>query len=292
MKKKWLITTVLFLLFALVPIRSYAASLLRLGSRGQEVTALQQNLLDLGFNPGPVDGIFGMLTEKGVKDFQWAHGLAVDGICGPITYDALKRADGETSRKAGSLRGRVITIDPGHGGTEPGAISPWGDKEKAFTLGIALKVKTYLEGQGAKVIMTRTGDYTPGTGWANPVDDLLARVSLANSNASDIFVSVHINAYPKDPSVSGVMGFYRTNSTESRNLALGLAKRISESTGLRNIDTQVGPYYVLNHTYMPAVLMEVGFMTNWNDVNSLRQSWFQDSAAQGIVRGIGDYLGR
>ncbi len=287
-----LLVMVFMAVLALVPIRAYAAPLLWRGSVGNDVTALQRSLLNAGFDPGPVDGDFGPRTEKALKDFQRASGLVADGICGPLTYGALDRLGQGPSRGIGPLRGRVIVVDPGHGGSEPGAISYWGDKEKDFTLPIAAKVKTYLEGQGATVILTRSGDYTPGIGWANPVDELLARVSIANSQGADIFVSIHCNAYPKDPNVSGVMGFYRTGSTESRNLALALARRTSEGTGLKNIDTQVGPYYVLNHTYMPAALIEVGFMTNWSDTNLLRQNWFQDSAAKGISRGITDYLGR
>ncbi|MGI6643700.1 MAG: N-acetylmuramoyl-L-alanine amidase [Bacillota bacterium] len=287
-----LMVAVFLAVLTLLPIRAHAAPLLRRGSTGEDVVALQMSLSNLGFDPGPVDGVFGPRTEKAVKDFQRASGLVADGISGPLTYAALKRLGQEPSRGTGSLRGRVIVLDPGHGGPEPGAISYWGDKEKDFTLPMAIKAKIYLESQGATVVLTRAGDYTPGTGWTRPVDDLLARVSIANSRGADMFVSIHCNAYPKDPSVSGVMGFYRAGSSASRNLALAIARRTSESTGLSNIDTQVGPYYVLSQTYMPAALIEVGFMTNWSDTNLLRQNWFQDSAAKGIAKGIMDYLGR
>lgn len=283
--------TVLFLALILLPIRSYAAPLLRMGSRGDEVAALQTALLDAGFNPGPVDGIFGAKTLSALKEFQAAAGIAVDGICGPITQDALSRWQG-TSRSTGRLRGKTVVLDPGHGGQEPGALSPWGDKEKNFTLSIASKVRYYLETQGANVIMTRYGDYSPGSDWGYWVDELVARASIANSNAADIFVSVHINAYPQDPTVSGVMGFYRRGSWSSQSLASTIAQCVAGTTGLRYIDTQVGPYYVLNHTYMPAALVEVGFMTNWNDVNLLRQNWFLDQVAIGISQGIADYLTR
>ncbi len=291
-KKKLLISAVLLVLQLWVSVLCYAAPLLYRGCLGTPVASLQQSLANAGFDPGPVDGDFGPKTEAAVIEFQRAFGLVPDGICGPLTYAALDRTGDLPSRGTGPLRGRTVVIDPGHGGAEPGAISPWGDKEKDFTLNIGSKVKNYLENQGATVVLTRTGDYSPGTGWSMWVDELLARVSIANSRDADVFVSVHCNAYPKDAGVSGVMGFYRSGSQESRRLALGIARRVSETTGLKNRDTQAGPYYVLNHTYMPAALIEVGFMTNWNDVTLLRQNWFQDVAARGIAMGIIDFLGR
>lgn len=279
------------IIILLIPVRGDAAPLLRLGDYGDSVTQLQNMLLYAGFDPGPIDGIFGPRTQRATMNFQRSAGLVVDGIVGPLTWNALERVSG-VSRGTGPLRGRTIVIDPGHGGPEPGAISYWGDKEKDFTLGIASKLRRYLEEQGAVVVMTRYGDYSPGSDWLPRPDELLARVSIANSRGADLFLSIHINAYPKDPSVSGVMGFYRAGSWESQQLAKTLATNVAASTGLRYIDNQVGPYYVLNNTYMPAALMEIGFMTNWNDVNLLRQDWFQDAVAKGLARGVRKFLVR
>ncbi|HHT85102.1 MAG: N-acetylmuramoyl-L-alanine amidase [Bacillota bacterium] len=281
----------LVIIILLIPVRGDAAPLLRLGDYGDSVAQLQELLVNAGFDPGPVDGIFGPRTQAATMSFQRSAGLVVDGIAGPVTWGALERLSG-VSRGAGPLRGRTIVIDPGHGGPEPGAISYWGDKEKDFTLGIATKVRRYLEDQGAIVVMTRYGDYSPGSDWSPRPDELLARVSIANSRGVDLFLSIHINAYPKDPGVSGVMGFYRAGSWESQQLARTLAACVSDSTGLRYIDTQQGPYYVLNNTYMPAALMEIGFMTNWNDVSLLRQNWFQEAVARGLARGVREFLNR
>jgi len=276
----------------LVPIRGYASPILRVGNYGESVRAVQQYLLNLGFNPGPVDGVFGPRTEAAVKAFQRANGLWDDGIVGPITWGALERAIEASRGNPGPLRGKIIVIDPGHGGVEPGAISYWGDFEKDFTLSIATKLRKHLETLGAQVVLTRYGDYSPGSDWMPPVDELLARVSIANSRGASMFLSIHINAYPQDPAVSGVMGFYRDGSWESNLLARTLALSVSSSTGSKYIDTQVGPYYVLNHTYMPAALIEIGFMTNWNDVNLLRQNWYQEEVAEGLAKGVLDYFRR
>lgn len=276
------------------PIRAAAAPILRTGSQGDSVLQLQQSLAKLGFDPGPKDGDFGPRTLAAVTQFQNSAGLKPDGVVGPLTWGAIDRlsVSGETtSRSAGPLRGRTIVVDAGHGGNEPGAISPWGDNEKDFTLKIALKVRQYLEAQGANVIMTRYGDYPPGSDWGYTVDELAARASIANSNSADLFVCIHINSYT-DPNVSGVMGFYRSGSQASLTLASRLANTVSGTTGLRYIDTQVGPYYVLNHTTMPAALIEIGFMSNYHDVNLLRQNSFIDDAARGLAAGIVDYFGR
>lgn len=280
------------LMVIVLPIRAEAASLLRRGSTGPGVETLQHSLAALSYYTGWVDGDFGPITQAAVKEFQAGAGLVPDGIVGPLTWAALDRSTSVSRGTSGPLRGRTIVIDPGHGGSEPGAISAWGDKEKSFTLGIGLKVKRYLEAQGATVVMTRYGDYAPGSDWGYPVDELLARASIANSRGADLFVSVHNNAYPKDPGISGVMGFYRKGSPESYKLAEKIAWAVNYSSGLRMIDVQEGPYYVLNHTYMPAALIEVGFMTNRDDVNRLRLEAFQVKAAKGIAAGILDYFGR
>ncbi|MEX0974115.1 MAG: N-acetylmuramoyl-L-alanine amidase [Bacillota bacterium] len=287
----------MFAVMFLSPIRAWAAPILRTDNEGDAVASLQQSLADLGYSPGPVDGDFGPRTDAAVRAFQKSAGLSTDGICGPLTWAALDRNLAESSRggtvvRGRTLAGKTIVIDPGHGGNEPGAISAWGDKEKDFTLAIGLKVEEYLEAQGAEVVMTRYGDYPPGSDWGWTVDELAARASLANTNRADLFVSIHDNAYPQDASISGVMGFYRRDSAESASLARSLAQGVSKSTGLKMIDVQVGPYYVLNHTEMPAALVEVGFMTNYGDVAALRTFSFVDSAAKGIVSGILDYLSK
>jgi N-acetylmuramoyl-L-alanine amidase len=286
----------MFAVTLLSPIRASAAALLRLGDQGDAVVRLQESLADLGYSPGPIDGDFGRVTVSAVRRFQAASGLDPDGICGPLTWAAIERSGAGASRgwtvlRAGILAGKTVAVDPGHGGNEPGAISAWGDKEKDFTLGIALKVKGYLESLGAKVTMTRYGDYPPGSDWGREVDELLARASLANTNRADVFVSIHVNSYAQDAGVCGAMGFYRAGSPDSLELARSVARAVSRTTRLSLIDVQAGPYYVLNHTYMPAALVEVGFMTNRGDVSLLRQDSFRDAAARGIVAGIVDYLG-
>ena len=108
---------------------------------------------------------------------------------------------------SGGLSGKTITIDPGHGGSDSGAIGPHGVQEKNITLPISMYLKKSLENRGAKVLLTRTTDvdvYGPN---ASGVDELGARVNVANRSNSDVLVSVHINAF-NNPSVGGIATYY------------------------------------------------------------------------------------
>lgn len=198
----------------------------------------------------------------------------------------------QASKSPAALSGKTVVIDPGHGGSDPGVISGTGIEEADLTLAIALKAKACLESLGAKVIMTRTGDYTPGSDWATPMGDLNSRVYLANSNKADAFVSIHINSFPEDAGVSGVTGFYCSGSAVSQQLSDSVASSVSDATGLNLDGTRTADYRVLVNTKMPATLLELGFMTNANDAAHLTRKSFQDTAARAIAEGIADFFGR
>src|SRR5690606_9760796 len=134
--------------------------------RGSQVVALQKRLNELGYNCGKADGIFGANTESAVKKFQKAKGLSVDGIVGQKTIAALfpvSKPDSEPIPnnsykrfygKAGALKDKIVVIDPGHGGKDPGA-SRKKINEKDIVLDISLRLERMLKEAGATVIMTR-----------------------------------------------------------------------------------------------------------------------------------------
>jgi peptidoglycan hydrolase-like protein with peptidoglycan-binding domain len=135
---------------------------LRRGSKGQQVRILQERLNELGFNCGAVDGSFGPATENAVKVFQLVYGLAPDGVVGPLTraklYEVSPVSPGERDYPASdALEGKVVIIDPGHGGHDPGAVHG-GLYEKDLALDIGLKLRSMLEKAGATVYMTRDDD--------------------------------------------------------------------------------------------------------------------------------------
>ena len=177
----------------------------------------------------------------------------------------------------------VIVIDPGHGGSDTGAIYPVGVqnptvKEKDLTLDIALKVKENLEDAGIKVIMTRTGDSYP---------TLKERVELANNSEADLYVSVHINAMDNKDEIDGAQVYYHRDSEFGKKLAKEVYDSIVDITGLTERGVQDGSsFYVLKNTKMPAILTETGFITNENDRDYITTKKGRQAIADAISEGI------
>lgn len=193
-------------------------------------------------------------------------------------------------RTSGGIAGKIITIDPGHGGSDPGAIGPTGVQEKDVTLPIAKALKKALEAKGAKVFMTRTTDvdvYAPN---ASGPDELQARVNVGNYNSSDLFVSVHINSFT-NPNVGGIATYYYDKTPYDTKLASRIQSQIAGESGFggdRGI--QPGNLYVLRHSAMPAVLVELGFISNPSEEALLKTEKTQENFADEIAAGIENYF--
>jgi len=187
------------------------------------------------------------------------------------------------------LKDKVITIDPGHGGSDSGAIGPNKTQEKTITLAVAQNVKTLLERAGAKVLMTRQTDVDVFGPNASGADELQARSNVANNNKADVFVSIHINAF-SNPTVGGTATYYYKNSSYSAMLAQNIQDNLIKSGGLMDRGVYAAGFYVLKHTDMPAVLAELGFISNPNEERSLMLPQTQLQMAQGIVQGLEDFF--
>lgn len=175
----------------------------------------------------------------------------------------------------GTASGTVV-IDPGHGGKDPGAQSILGYWEKIVNLEISHKLAGYLRSAGVHVVMTREGD---------SFLELEERAALANRIGADLFVSIHNNTI-SDQSHRGFIVFTaRSASWTSKKTAQNIANALSHadvpSKGVRNAD-----YRVLVQTRCPAVLIECGFMTNYEEARLLSESWYQDKLARAIANGI------
>ncbi len=187
-----------------------------------------------------------------------------------------------------SYKGKVIVIDPGHGGAETGATGKNGTKEKAITLDVAKRVARLLEAQGAKVIMTRTGDQTIG---------LYERTDKANQANASVFVSIHINAN-EDSSYGGTSTYIYSGKEssqaarvqESRRLAGYVQTELLRSLGLRDVGIKEANFVVLRTSDMPSILTELAFISNLNEEKLINTDDFKNKAAEAIVRGIGLYL--
>ena len=188
-----------------------------------------------------------------------------------------------------NVKNKIITIDPGHGGSDSGAVGPNGytEKEGAFT--ISQKVASILNQSGAKVVMTRDSDvdvYGPN---ASARNELQARVDVGNRVNSDIFVSIHCNAFV-NPAANGTQTFYYGSSYQGQRLAQNIQEKMIEANGLRDRGISTCNFYVVKHSYMPAVLIETAFITNYDEEALLSDDEWQTTMAKAIAEGINEYF--
>ncbi|WP_457742910.1 N-acetylmuramoyl-L-alanine amidase [Thermococcus sp.] len=187
---------------------------------------------------------------------------------------------GSVSATQTNLSGYTICVDAGHGGTDPGAVAN-GVEEKNINLAIALKVAKLLEEDGAKVVLTRDGDYFV---------TLSDRVKIANSAGCDIFISIHANA-ASDTSASGFEVYHYYGSAKGNLLATYVDEEIAKEIPLKNRGVKEAGFYVLKYTSMPAILIETGFVTNSYDVSIITNESYQWRYAYAILYGVQRYFG-
>ena len=188
------------------------------------------------------------------------------------------------------LSGKKITIDPGHGGNDSGAIGPTGLNEKTSTLRIGLNVAEMLKQSGAKVYITRKTDREVAPQPATDVEELQARADVANKTKSDIFVSIHLDSFTS-PSAQGTTGYYYVNgSRASEQLATYIKEGVIEQIGTFDRGTKTSNFYVVKHTTMPATLLEVAFISNPDEEAILKSEDGMKKIAQGIFNGIVRYF--
>lgn len=179
------------------------------------------------------------------------------------------------------LKGWVIVLDAGHGGKDPGAISSKKLLEKDINLDIVSRLQELLRKAGAVTVMTRSDDTYP---------DLAQRVEIANRPGVDMFVSVHSNWHPSAVA-SGTETYYYDNGEEiSKPLAEAVHSQLVKSLGLPDRKVQKKDYYVLKNASVPAVLVEVAFLSNPVEELLLSDPGFRQKAAEGIYKGILQYV--
>lgn len=181
---------------------------------------------------------------------------------------------------------KVIMIDSGHGGNDPGCIKENPDRdiyEKDINLAIAKKLKSILEANGYQVIMTRDTD---------SFLELDERVALSNEKHPDIFVSIHQNALENDTISNGIeTHYYDLPNLDSRLLAQTIQRFIVESTSARDRGTcNDSELYVLKNNTVPCCLVETGFLSAAEEGKKLLDSEYQEKIAQGIAKGIQNYM--
>lgn len=181
----------------------------------------------------------------------------------------------------GPLGGQVIFIDPGHGGIDPGAV---GSRvlEKDIDLAVAMHLGKLLEKNGARVVYSRTGDYELEL---EEGADVEARLKLMKESRPTIVISIHCNAFVSSAEY-GAQTFYSTNHPQSRLLAQCIQELLKKETRTyREISSRLD-HFILNHAEVPAVTVELGFLSNPEEETLLEDPAYQEKLAELICRGI------
>lgn len=181
-------------------------------------------------------------------------------------------------RVPGTLKGITIALDPGHGGNDRGTTGTRGSDEKDLTLQTAELLAGKLKDAGATVVMTRDSD---------SYVSLRKRTSIAQQEGADVFVSLHYDANP-DRSITGFTTYYTQSAQQS--FAQSINEGLSSTIDLPNRGTQPANYLVLRENRLPAVLIELGFLSNSSEERVLTSSYFREQASQGIYKGLLNYF--
>lgn len=227
--------------------------------------------------------IYNMNTEKypyGIYEYSIEHKGKLSGYSSD--YNEKNELVIKVNKSYRNLKDLTITVDPGHGGREYGAIGCLGEKEKDINLKIALKLKDKLQARGAQVIMTRTDDKDVS---------LNDRVKTANDNNSEIFISIHANALPDsllDKEIRGTEVYYFY--PQAKKLAKNILKSIVKETGTKDNGVKGESFAVVRNTNAVSVLIETGYIIDPEDNELLINNEFQDNMAKAIVTGLENYL--
>jgi N-acetylmuramoyl-L-alanine amidase len=258
---------------------------------GDDVAALQERLAELGFDTGRVDGIFGRLTEQALRGFQREYGLVSDGVCGPATLRALKqlgrlvtggrpqalRESEQLHRSGSALAGKVVVVDPGHGGGDRGA-SGHGLEEATLVEDLAARLEGRLSAVGVRTVLTRGPE-------GCPTDE--QRAMLANEVRADLVISLHVDR-ASSPRCRGVATYHfgtgsGTTSTVGERLASLVQREVVARTDLVDDRVHAKTWTLLRLTQMPAVRLELGHITHAGDAARLADPAFRDVVAEAVL---------
>ncbi|MFC6296016.1 N-acetylmuramoyl-L-alanine amidase [Lactiplantibacillus daoliensis] len=181
--------------------------------------------------------------------------------------------------KTTKISDATIVIDPGHGGSDSGALSSKNKMEKTYTLRVAKVVAARLRAAGAHVVMTRDTDKTVS---------LSARPAIANKLHADAFISFHFDSSPEKNTASGITTYYYHKST-----SLDLAKALSDDTvglPIPNKGVAFGDFLVIRDNQVPAVLMELGYINDKADFKTISSQKYPNEVAQAVYAGLTNYF--
>lgn len=263
--------------------------------RGDDVATLQRKLLEMGFDIGKADGIFGPKSALGLKEFQKSVGIEPNGTCGPNTVIALMRLvrtvsggtatalreDALRSRKGPSLLEKVVVLDPSWGGANPG--HSFGDlKESDFTYDLSLRLSKRLKELGVTVHLTRDRETSPSE---------LERINYCNKISGDLVISLHCDNYANEKA-EGVASFYFGNEEQGIKSVIGerfatlVQREIAARTEMLNCRTHAKSWDLLRLTKSPTVRVDIGYLSNPKDRARLQDDGFKDVVVEALVVAI------
>lgn len=182
---------------------------------------------------------------------------------------------------------KTVVIDPGHGGYDAGSVGINGTIEKNATLSIFLKLGAILEKKGFNVVYTRESDNV--TWPSDNKKDLAARAAIANEASADIFISIHLNTF-KMEEVRGTETYYNRVSTEGKKIAELIQNKIVKDVRSKDRGAQPGNFSVLKKVSAPAVLIELGYISNKSEESLLNSRSYQNKISGAIADGIYAYF--
>lgn len=186
----------------------------------------------------------------------------------------------------------LVVIDPGHGGIDPGAVDEAaGVMEKTVNLAVGQKLARLLEDKGFRVAMTWYDDgvFCPAGGCDRHGLGLPERVAFANSRRADLFVSLHANSF-WDKRCEGAEVFFCPESREGARLSEHLRRALGRQVFSHRCKCRPGDYFVLRQTDMPAVLVEMGYLSNPREGRMLQESRYQERLAEALAQAINAYF--
>jgi N-acetylmuramoyl-L-alanine amidase len=262
---------------------------------GDDVVALQEQLLELGYDTGRPSGVFDEQTERGLRAFQRDYCDISDGVCGPSTLRALRQLgarrvkggrphllrEQELLRQAGPrLRGKRIVIDAGHGGPDQG-VTVAGVTEADLMWDLARRLEGRMAATGMEALLSRREDTCPTEA---------ERAAFANATGADLVLSLHVDAN-RSMHAQGLATFHFGNgsgitSTVGEALAGFIHRELTSRTAMLDLGTQARTWELLRLTRMPTVRVELGYLTNLGDRRRLLDPMFRDVVAEGVLVGV------
>jgi N-acetylmuramoyl-L-alanine amidase len=263
--------------------------------RGDDVSNLQDRLIQMGFNCGKADGIYGIRTEASVKEFQKSVGVVVDGKCGPVTLISLMRlvktvsggapaALRESVRHAvasPALASKVIVIDPSWGGDFTGE-NQNGVIESEVVFDLAQRLEGRLIALGVNVVLTRSAKNSPLE---------KDRIATANSVNADLVIALKVDSY-KNEKANGVATYYYGRDNAGVHSVVGerfanlIQREICARTDLLNCRTHGKSWDLLKLTTAPTIRIDLGYLSNPQDAKRLGSPAFRDQLAEAMIVAI------